>query len=263
MNIRRVRPVYFSPTGTSKSIAEAVAEGIGMKTDGLNLTRSDDETPKREFSNDELAIIASPVYGGRIPVTAADRFKNLKGNGTPAVLVVVYGNRAYDNALLELKDLAIEQGFIPIAGAAFIGEHSYSTAEKPIAAGRPDGADLKKALAFGVDVKEKLKSAEGGFRELEVPGKKPFRERGIVEPFSPETDRSTCSLCGTCATVCPTAAVIVAGLVETMKERCIRCSACVKNCPTGARHWEHEGLKRAVSRLYENCSVRKEPELFL
>ena len=32
---------------------------------------------------------------------------------------------------------------MPIAGAAFIGEHSYHTEARPIAPGRPDEADLQ------------------------------------------------------------------------------------------------------------------------
>ena len=41
---------------------------------------------------------------------------------TPAVLVVVYGNRAYDDALLELSDIATGAGFVPLAAGAFVGE---------------------------------------------------------------------------------------------------------------------------------------------
>ena len=82
--------------------------------------------------------------------------RRVKGDGTPAVLVVVYGNREFEDALIELRDLMVEQGFRPVAGAAFIGEHSFSNDATPIALGRPDAEDLVKARAFGEEVRTTL-----------------------------------------------------------------------------------------------------------
>ncbi len=260
MNIGRLKLVYFSPTGTSKKTVEAVAKGIGVKYSHIDLTMP--EARKHRFEVDELAIIAAPVYGGRIPPTAAERLRRLEGDATPAVVVAVYGNRAYEDALLELRDVAVERGFKPVAGAVFIGEHSYDTPETPIATGRPDEADLEKAEEFGSKVKAKL---DGFTRipELAVPGNRPYKERRVVEPRSPETDPGTCILCGMCARVCPTGVVTVSDAVETEKVGCISCTACVKNCPTGARHWEDEGVKRVAAWLNANYSARREPEFFL
>jgi ferredoxin len=268
---RKIRLVYFSPTGTSKRMAEAVARSLGPGFERVDLTSPDAEAKEHSFKSDELAVIAVPVYGGRLPYTAVRRLKNVKGRQCPAVIVVVYGNRAYEDALIELKDIALEQGFRPIAGAAFIGEHSVDTPETPIATGRPDEADLDKAEAFGEQVKVKL--GLGEVPELVVPGHRPYREnsdwnkpleeREKVEPLSPETDPETCTLCGRCAQVCPTAAVAVTDSVKTVKTECIACTACVKSCPTGARAWKHERVRRAASLLHANYSVRREPETFL
>ena len=107
-------------------------------------------------NKEELVLFGAPVYGGRIPPLAAKRLSRLKGNQTPAVVIVVYGNRAFEDALLELSDLVRARGFIPIAGAAFIGEHSFSTHDNPIAKARPDQADLKNAEIFGEKIKEKI-----------------------------------------------------------------------------------------------------------
>ena len=143
--------------------------------------------------------------------------KNVTGRHFPAVLLVVYGNRAFEDALLELKDIALGQGFLPIAGAAFIGEHSFDTPETPIATGRPDKADLDKAEAFGERVKVKLE--QRSLHEVEVPGHRPYREnsgwnrpyleREQADQWSPETNTESCILCGICSHVCPTAAVTV------------------------------------------------------
>ena len=70
--------------------------------------------------------------------TAMERIRMFKGNATPVIPVVVYGNRDYEDALKELSDALSAQGFVPVSAGAFIGEHSYSRKDMPIAAGRPD-----------------------------------------------------------------------------------------------------------------------------
>ena len=268
---RKLKLVYFSPTGTSKRAAEAIAKGLGIEFECIDLTYPDAETQKHIFESDDLAVIAVPVYSGRIPYTAVNRLKNVKGRQSPAVIIVVYGNRAFEDSLIELKDITLKQGFQPIAGAAFIGEHSFDTSETPIATGRPDEADLDKAETFGEQVKAKLILDDAP--ALVVPGHRPYREnsdwnkpleeREKVEPLSPETNPETCTLCGLCAQVCPTAAVTVTDSVKTVKTECTACTACVKICPTGARAWTHERVRKAASWLHANYSVRREPETFL
>ena len=72
------------------------------------------------------------------------------------MVIAVYGNRAFEKAAAELAALAARQGFVPVAAAAFVGEHSYSTPETPVAAGRPDAQDLARAAEFGAAVRKKL-----------------------------------------------------------------------------------------------------------
>jgi ferredoxin len=200
-----------------------------------------------------------------LPIEAVRRLRRLKAREAPAVVVVVYGNREYEDALLELKDLAVEQGFRPIAAGAFIGEHSYSTSDRPIAQGRPDEADLGQAKVFGEKVFQKVANLREGDRlsALEVPGNFPYKERMEHPPEAPTTRETLCILCGTCASVCPTAAVVTGDSVITEPERCLLCQACVKNCPTGARVMEVERVKKVADWLNTHCALRKEPELFL
>lgn len=245
---------------------EGIARGIaGEDVDHLDLTLPEGtEQPLPPFS-DELVILGGPVYGGRLPTDAVARFKTLKADNTPAVLVVLYGNREFEDALLEFRNLALELGFVPIAGAAFIGEHSFSTAERPIADGRPDEADLIRAVEFGAKIRAKAAALDspGARPELEVPGRFPYESKG-ARPMAvaPVTKVDRCTVCGECATVCPTAAIAIDESVTTETELCIRCSACIKICPEEARLWEDEMMAKITTWLYENCSERKEPELF-
>ena len=266
MEINSVKLVYFSPTGTSKRVAEAIAKGILVSGEHIDLTPPTARTQMFEKLNDGLAVIAAPVYAGRIPSEAVYRLRRLSADDTPAVVVVVYGNRLYEDALVELQDLAIELGFRPVAGAAFIGEHSYSTAEVPTAHGRPDAGDVEKAVEFGRMIVEKM-SGIGGPRDippLEVPGDRPYREgmRAASEPVEPVTREDLCIKCGKCADVCPTSSVTVSDVVTTEGDTCIWCCACVKNCPSGARVMSPV-LQKASRWLNTEYSERREPETYL
>lgn len=265
MDISTIRLAYFSPTGTTQRVLESIASGIaGAQVEHINLTLPDSSGQTHTCGADELLLLGAPVYGGRLPVDAIKRFRRIHGKNTLAVVVVVYGNREFEDALLELKDLAGELGFLPVAGAAFIGEHSFASAEAPIATGRPDRLDVEKAKAFGAGIEEKIRVLQSAksMAELVVPGRFPYEGGPRSMSVAPLTKEHICTLCGTCASVCPTAAIAVDDRVATHVDACIRCCACIKSCPTGARVWVDEMMATITNWLKENCSVRKEPEIF-
>ena len=266
MNITSLKLVYFSPTQTTKKVVESIAQGFQVDTvEHLDLTSP--ETIKGGFAelHDELAIIGAPVYGGRVPIDAVHRLRQLKADDTPAVVVVVYGNRAYEDALLELKTLAEEAGFKPVAGGAFIGEHSFAHETLQIANGRPDTEDLKKARAFGAMIRKKLRGirTRDDMPPIRVPGNFPYKERSKPSKESAGTRETLCTACGTCAAVCPTGAITVNDTVTTDPGACILCCACVKNCPTQARVMEEPRIKQLAERLSTDFRERKEPEMYL
>ncbi|UCH03205.1 MAG: EFR1 family ferrodoxin [Candidatus Bathyarchaeota archaeon] len=266
MNISSVKLVYFSPTKTSKQIVEGIAKGIqDGPIEHLDLTPRQAKSQAFIELHEELAIIGAPVYGGRLPIEAVSRLKRLKANNTPAVVVVVYGNREYEDALLELRDLALETGFKPVAGGAFIGEHSFSTEETPIANGRPDTEDLKKAMEFGKKIQETMGkiSRPMDTSSLQVPGNYPYRERSQRSEATPITKEEYCIKCGKCADACPTAAITINSLITTEQDTCILCCACVKSCPTNARVMDLPRIKNVSEWLYTNFSKRKEPETYI
>lgn len=266
MEISKVKLIYFSATGTTRKVLESVARGItAEEAEHINLTLPEGARQAVPPFSNELVIIGAPVYGGRLPVDAVDRLRRLKAGKTPAVLIVVYGNRAFEDALLELHGLSIELGFAPVAGGAFIGEHSFATEAVPIANGRPDDRDLQDAMAFGEKIKAKVAAmpAPGSQMNLELPGTFPYEAAG-ARPMavSPVTREDTCTLCGACAGVCPTAAISVDEAVNTEVEKCIRCCACIKSCPEGARVMPEGMWKDIANWLHENCSTRKAPQVF-
>lgn len=99
--------------------------------------------------------------------------------------------------------------------------------------------------------------------DLLVSGKFPFEAGGArAMAVSPVTKKDTCTICGTCVSVCPTGAISINERVVTNVELCIRCCACIKNCPEEARIMTDEMWKNIANWLHENCSNRKEPQIF-
>ncbi len=268
MQLTSATLIYFSPTQTTKKVLEGITAGIQPDTvTHLDLTLPQAQTQGVAPIETSLALLGAPVYGGRLPADAVARLRRLKGQGIPAVVVVVYGNRAYEDALLELKDLATDCGFVPIAGAAFIGEHSYSTDAMPIAQGRPDADDLEKAFALGQQIQAKMHTLSlNRMPTLTVPGNRPYKQWGHSSeenPPAPITHIDLCTLCELCAEVCPTGAITVGDSVMTDAQACIHCCACTRICPTNARVMEDPRILRTATWLYENYSTRKEPEVYL
>jgi ferredoxin len=266
VKVQTLKLVCFSPTGTTKAIVQGISRGINQySVEIVDITSPDARTKPLQTSENELLVIAVPVYMGRVPALLLEWFQAINAQKTPVVCVVVYGNRAYDDAILELKNIMTKCGCKPIACAAYIGEHSYSSTEIPTANGRPDAQDLRHAELFGRKIDEKLQSVLSidQVPDINVPGIHPYRGDSkiwIVDFISVSED---CTQCGVCAKRCPTGAIDPENSVLIETEKCITCCACIKCCPKKARTIKTGLVKDASIRLSTRYKERKEPEFFL
>jgi ferredoxin len=266
MKIQSMKLVYFSPTGTTKAVIQGIARGINKSNvELIDITKPDERKQQLQTSENELLVVAVPVYMGRVPALINEWLHAIKAHNTPAVCVVVYGNRVYDNALLELKDILIKRGCIPIAGAAYIGEHSFSSSETPTAEGRPDASDLNHAVLFGRKIDEKLQSVllADQISEVNVPGKYPYE--GVTKLWDVDfiAVSDECIQCGVCSEGCPVGAIDSENSNLIDNEKCITCCACIKSCPQNARSMKPSPVKDAAKRLNDLYKEQKKPEYFL
>ncbi|MEG0720254.1 MAG: EFR1 family ferrodoxin [Lachnospiraceae bacterium] len=259
MKINELNLVYFSPTGTTRKVIMAVAQKLNFKSVSYDLTSYKIKKPILNFKETDFVLFGIPVYSGRVPATMLSYLEQLKGNNTPAALIATYGNRAYEDALLELKTVVEEKGFKVIGAGAFPVEHSII---RSIAKGRPNASDLCIIKDYGVQLNRKLKELEDLSQvHLTVNGNTPYRPYKTI-PLIPSAS-ADCTECKTCVKLCPTGAITPEHPRKTDKNKCISCMRCVRNCPAKVRQVSHFKLKIAGNKLKKSCQEAKAPELFL
>ena len=245
----KLRTIYFSATHTSERVAKAISCAVADEFAVEDITFGELKNP--DFAADDMLLVAVPVYGGGVAPVVLQRLEAIRGNNTPAVVVVVYGNRNFERAATQMSDFLAERGFVTIAAAAFVGEHSYSTDDNPVAIGRPNSDDIADAQRFGRLVCEKLavgaepvdvailQCPDSGEENVKafVEFVKGYQAEQAKNPVKllPNTDEEKCVMCGVCVDVCPTSAIDREDVSVVDATKCIKCCACVKECPKEAK----------------------------
>lgn len=264
MKIGKIRAVYFSPTGTTKKtvchIAAVIAKKAQMPVEEFDFTLPRMREAVLSFSKDDLVVFGVPVYAGRVPNVLLKYLRTVKGNQACAVPVVLYGNRAFDDALAELTDILEQDGLRAIAAGAFVGEHSFS---EVLAAGRPDTEDLQAAEQLALQAVKKWQQEQPD-HPVAVPGDNP--SKGYYQPrdrkgnaidirkVKPQVNEK-CNNCGLCVQICPMGSIDPKD-VKNYQGICIKCGACIKGCPLCARYYNDEEYLYHKQELEEGLTRR-------
>ena len=249
-----ITKIIFSPAGTTGRVADVLANALDDAVNTIDLCDRNAEYAAAEIG--DLAVIAMPSFGGRVPALAAERFRQIKADHVPAVVVAVYGNRAYDDVLVETADLAKEAGFEVVAGVAAVAQHSMVP---EYAAGRPNADDAATLRVFASQIATKLASGEK--KEPELPGNRPYKELKQFVTYPMANDN--CIQCGACAIACPTGAIDMEDAHKMDTSKCVCCMRCISVCPMEARDYAPEQRAGITERLREVCSVYKDYELYI
>lgn len=248
--------IIFSPTGGTSKAAEMISGQWSREVGTVDLCDRKFDPALCSAGSDDLVLIAMPSYGGRLPGLAAERLSQIQGNGAACVLLCVYGNRAYEDTLVEMQDIAERDGFKVIAAVSAVAEHSIM---HQYAAGRPDRQDSENLRRFAASILEKFR---GGTRSVPaIPGNRPYKKGGGVG-LVPKGG-AACLQCGKCAGLCPAGAISLSNPKTADKDKCISCMRCVTVCPQAARNVSAAMVSVAAMAIKKACSVRKECELFL
>jgi ferredoxin len=272
-----VQSLYFSPTGSTRRIVEAIAEGTGVPSLApISVTTPQDRSSFSGQIDGDLLLVGVPVYAGRFPSFVISPLSKVDGTGRWALAVAVCGNVRMGTCLAELCAVLKRQGFTIPAAGNFIAQHSFACEDFRIAEGRPDQDDLRQAAEFGHRVVGRIaKGAEditcvyGRFLYIRMYVSGSTEATGFVS--MPERHRPTirvsehnadlCDDCGNCVEVCPTGSIDPQSyFVED--ETCIRCFACTAVCLPGAKQKVVQPLEQLAKWFTHRSTERGEPLLF-
>ena len=276
MTTKTVWAAYFSATNTTKKVVTQIARRLSQQTacpmEIYDFTHPQARKTPKAFAPGDLVVFGTPVYAGRVPNLLIRFVAAVQGNGALAVPVVCYGNRNYDDALMELRNTLEAGGFHTVAGGAFSCQHAFSLTQ---AAGRPDRSDLTIASGFADQIFRKVEALTSleSLSPVAVKGNDPVgpyytprdRHGEPIKDFlkaKPVTDSDKCVKCGLCARLCPMAA-IDPNDVSSVVGKCIKCCACVKKCPTGAKYFDDAAFLSHVAMLEQNFTRPTQAEFFL
>ena len=265
--------MYFSGTGTTKKMVTYIASELAKKLDceyePFDFTLPGTRKEPKAYSKDDIVVLGTPVIAGRVPNLLLKYLDTVEGNGAYGIPVVLFGNRNFDNGLIELRNELEAHGFHTVAGAGIPTEHVFSS---KLATGRPDADDLVKIAEFGEKVAEKVSGLTEIPEKIAVRGDDPVGayytplgtdgKPAVFLKAKPKTDPEKCTKCGICATVCPMGS-IPKDAPDTCTGICIKCHACIKACPAGAKYFDDEAFLSHVEMLKQNFQRRAEAEWFI
>ena len=265
MSIASACLLYFSPTGATRRIAGAIAEGLHpARTETLDITSASRRrlAPRRIAA--DILILGFPVYEEHVPEPVLDYLHETAIEASAAIAFCSYGNIGYGMSLVEIHRAMEEKGIGILSMGAFVGRHSFATDEAPLASGRPDSDDLARAVVLGRDAEDRY-AIKKYLSSEDVPGKLPLMARVLPRNSARLFTKAPvvndrCAGCGACRMKCPVDAIDESYGID--EKKCLRCFACVSACGLGARKIEYK-LGFLVRSMLNTSNKRAKADLII
>ncbi|GEM_PF-891113 len=276
MSYKRVYLIYFSPGGTTRRTVRILSESFkDADIIEIDMLKRENRDKQYTFESTDIVILGLMTlvkpFG---PVN--DIFNAIRGNNTPLIGIVMFGNGMYGNSLKVIERESAKRSFCMVAGGAFIGAMSYN---KRVGKNRPDEFDIEKIKLFGDAVNNKLKT-EGTVpikSNLKTDWPKssvfhtvktalllymPLGKVKVTAPLNRIEFTNNCINCGLCQQRCPVGAIDLHKKLSDSK-LCIGCVACVNGCKNGGIIYTNKMMIKAANACINHFKGRREPETFV
>lgn len=266
----KVLLIYFSQTGGTEKIANAICQGILETGNECELVKMRD-APSKDLAPYDLIGIGCPTFYYREPLNVQNFIRQMdEAQGKHSFIFCTHGS-SKGNTFYYLKEDLRQKGFVVIGAFDSYAESSLQFYPKPMhTAKHPDTIELKAAREFGNGICELSTRIQRGEINL-IPTielientwwarDSKLMTREVLRKMTPVLKINTekCTQCLTCQENCPVDAIDVANQ-EIQKEGCIFCWFCEKCCPERAieadwalmQNWAKQNLRRYVKMLAE------------
>jgi flavodoxin/NAD-dependent dihydropyrimidine dehydrogenase PreA subunit len=249
---------YFSQTGNTRKVAEAIARGLEAEGCDPVHVRPIEKVGPGEWRDCDLFVLGTPVFYYKEPANVRAWIRGLAARGpVPAFTFITHGGNP-TNTLRRLRRLLRPKGARVLGSFECLGYDTYPIYLKSFRQwGHPDADELAAAAEFGrgaVRLAERFGLGEA-VAETSYPfvGGRTFRlsilcQRPILDWTFPRLglNRDLCTRCGACARRCPTENIALDPW-PAFDDRCIRCYLCERVCPHNAIQCDWRFMTRLMN----------------
>jgi flavodoxin/ferredoxin len=265
--------IYYSQTGNTKKIAQAIHAGISQMGEQCDIARLRDVDP-RNLAGYDLIGLGSPVIHSRELPNVAHFINSIKSvDGKHAFVFCTHG-AIPGYYLARVVPAMIQKGLTVIGWKDWFCSAYHPIIPKPyFTDGHPDAIDLKEAEDFSKEMMERSRKISLGETDLiptfprgteyderyfPVPDSfslagEEFKKLVIRKNFKVNAEKCNYPRCTHCIDNCPTGAIDFSVSPPLFDKDCDSCFLCEQTCPRGAIEFDYEPLDNSHKPL--NVSV--------